>query len=206
MRIDNNPKEFAAPFTMNSLQTCLSLDENTGDGDFAILHQLIQGYCNLLKAFLKLSHDDMLTLPPHIYGGRVIWSLVILCKLYKAVVNAKPEMAERLLAVNHVETGRWLESFMSVCRELLMRDDRNSLGRSLLIVEELAKWYCNGNYMAVDYKIQDGMTVGKSPVDEQEETNSTSVVPANGDEMLFPATAGTQDWYFDDFIDMEMYN
>ncbi|KAG6005738.1 hypothetical protein E4U54_000286 [Claviceps lovelessii] len=145
MHINHNINEFEAPFTYKSLKTCTFISEHIDTPQRLMLREIVTASHRLLNCFLGIPLVDMLSLSPHIYGGRVIYSLVLLCKLYKSLATSAKSMPDYLL-VDDLHLDQYLDRVVFVARDLLTLDTGNILSRSFLIVEQLRKWYHKHRY------------------------------------------------------------
>lgn len=94
----------------------------------------------LLDTFLGLSVSDMLALPPHIYGGRVIYAVVILMKIHKTITQSGKETSESIpLEELHLEA--YLEQLVAISKLLIAKDERSALSRAFLIMPQLMGWF-----------------------------------------------------------------
>lgn len=94
----------------------------------------------LLDTFLGLSVSDMLALPPHIYGGRVIYAVVILMKIHKTITESGKETSESIpLEELHLEA--YLEQLVAISKLLIAKDERSALSRAFLIMPQLMGWF-----------------------------------------------------------------
>ncbi|KAG5973040.1 hypothetical protein E4U55_000681 [Claviceps digitariae] len=146
MHINRNIDEFQAPFTYKSLKTCTSLSEHIDTPQRLMLREIVTASHGLLNCFLGIPLVDMLSLSPHIYGGRVIYSLVLLCKLYKSLTTISARAMTDFLLVEDLHLGQYLDRVAVVARDLLTLDTGSILSRSFSIVEQLRKWYHRHSY------------------------------------------------------------
>jgi hypothetical protein len=94
----------------------------------------------LLDTFIRLSISDILALPPHIYGGRVIYAVIILMKLSRAF-TASISGWNRFIHVDQLRLETYIEQFVLISKRLIIADERNSLGRAFLIMPQLKEWF-----------------------------------------------------------------
>ncbi|KAG6010491.1 hypothetical protein E4U21_006493 [Claviceps maximensis] len=145
MHINHNISEFEAPFTYKSLKTCTFLSEHIDTPQRLMFREIVTASHGLLNCFLGIPLADMLSLSPHIYGSRVIYSLILLCKLYKSLTTPTRVMTDFLL-VDDLHLDQYLDRVVFVARDLLTLDTSNTLSRSFLIIEQLRKWYHKHRY------------------------------------------------------------
>lgn len=94
----------------------------------------------LLDTFIGLSVSDMLALPPHIYGGRVIYAVVLLMKIHKTVTESGKETNNSIpLEELHLDT--YLEQLVAISKRLIAKDERSALSRAFLIMPQLMGWF-----------------------------------------------------------------
>lgn len=229
MHINHNIGEFAAPFALKSLKGCSFIHEQTSTADLVILQEIMTASHALLNCFLGLSLVDMLALPPHIYAGRVIYSLIMLCKLHKTIRNSTIDTSA-VLPLDGIRLVEYLERLSAVAKDLMIRDGRNCLSRAFLIVEELKKWqfegdnsiqslqsmqnssdFSNGNHYQqaslVAHPYEDPGSTCKDQNTAIAEQSAVQSLCSDGDDPLFWDTELTCDWFFDDaasIVDVHM--
>lgn len=93
----------------------------------------------LLDTFIHLSLSQMLALPPHIYGGRLIYAAIILMKLDRAAMGSGSRW-NGSIKVDHPRVEVYIEQLLHISKQLIMADERSSLSRALLIVPQLKEW------------------------------------------------------------------
>lgn len=104
------------------------------------IHAIISASQGLLDIFLEFSISDMLTLPPHIYGGRVIYAIILLMKIHKAIVISKKE-ASGIIQPGSLRLEVYLEQLVIVSKRLMTEDQRSALSRAFLIMPQLMKQF-----------------------------------------------------------------
>ncbi|KAG5973483.1 hypothetical protein E4U58_004992 [Claviceps cyperi] len=148
MHVDHNIHEFRAPFTCHSVQTCTFATAEMSTPKLLMLRELVAAAHGLLNCFLGLPVTDLLTLSPHIYGARVTYSLVLLCKLYKAVKLSKTN-GSTVWLIGNLRLEQYLDRVTFVARDLLALDGGQPLGRSFRLVQQLRKWFYKDKYGAL---------------------------------------------------------
>ena len=211
MHVNHNIGEFAAPFALKSLKACTFIHAQTSSADLVLLQETMTASHALLNCFLGLSLVDMLALPPHIYGGRIIYSLIVLCKLYKTIKNSTIDTSA-VMPFEDIRLEEHLERLGAVAKDLMIRDERNCLSRSFLIVEELKKWQLeesNSGFSNSDYD-QQAPLIGQPYSDPGSATKDQNAAIAEhsafqflcseGSDPLFWDTELNCDWFVDDAV------
>ncbi|KAJ5382835.1 hypothetical protein N7517_000746 [Penicillium concentricum] len=140
LHVNHNIDEFKAPFSVKSLETCNFIDMHDLDPSrISMLRAIIRAAQGLLDTFLGLSTSDMIALPPHMYGGRVIYAVVLLLKLYKAITLSGPAINDYVTA-DELRLEVYIEHLVLVSRSLIAQDDRSALSRSFLVMPQLKQW------------------------------------------------------------------
>lgn len=147
MHVGGDEDEFRAPFSVQSLQNCKCLTEQTDKERLSTFRRIIAASHGLLNTFLGLSLFDILSLSPHIYGGRVIYSLVLLCKLFRAIMQAPGEM-RALIRIDDLRLGEYLNHLDHLAKALISHDERSALSRAFLVIDQLRRWYHMHRYQA----------------------------------------------------------
>ncbi|GAB1195625.1 hypothetical protein APSETT444_004887 [Aspergillus pseudonomiae] len=93
--------------------------------------------CLLLSA--RLSTSDMIALPPHIYGGRVIYAMILLLKIQKAITLSGQALSECITA-DELRVEVYLEHLVLVSKSLITEDARSALSRAFLVMPQLKQW------------------------------------------------------------------
>ncbi|KAG5914669.1 hypothetical protein E4U42_000365 [Claviceps africana] len=234
MHINHNINEFEAPFTYKSLQTCTSFSEQIDTPQRLMLREIVTAAHGLLNCFLGIPLVDMLSLPPHIYGGRVIYSLILLCKLYKSMTISTRATADFLL-VDDLYLDQYLDRIVFVARDLLALDTGNTLSRSFFIVEQLRKWYHKHRYgsstspsavvtpphafllsSTTGCPLQSHLQRTQTRCGDQEFQRPHGVVSSRPMEKKVPCSdapwcpdrdiAGRYDWFVDDLFHVDLFN
>ncbi|KAG6197832.1 hypothetical protein E4U10_007789 [Claviceps purpurea] len=148
MHVDHNIHEFRAPFTYHSIQTCTFATAEMSTPQLLMLRELVAAAHGLLNCFLGFPVTDLMTLSPHIYGARVIYALILLCKLYKAVKLSKTN-GSTIWLIGNLRLEQYLDRVTFVARDLLALDGGQPLGRSFRFVEQLRKWFYKDKYGAL---------------------------------------------------------
>ncbi|OQE41420.1 hypothetical protein PENCOP_c005G06503 [Penicillium coprophilum] len=140
LHVNHNIDEFRAPFSVKSLETCNFINmHDLHPSRIFMLRTIIQAAQGLLDVFLKLSTSDMIALPPHIYGGRVIYAVVLLLKLHKALRSSGRAISEYVTA-DELRLEVYIEHLVLVSRSLIAKDDRSALSRAFLVMPQLSQW------------------------------------------------------------------
>jgi hypothetical protein len=190
------------------------------------LREIITGSHGMLNSFLGLSVADILTLPPYIYGGRVIYSLIILCKLFKAIGASTIDTSKALL-LDNIHLDEYLDRLVAVAQDLLARDEHNALSRSLLVVGELRKWYHkskremshitvpNESSLSQEYSepTEPCMEISSHQIVETREPDEKTESPVAAqltcfDDFEIPlfGAESSHNWSFDDLVNVDMFN
>ncbi|KAJ5097753.1 hypothetical protein N7456_008474 [Penicillium angulare] len=93
----------------------------------------------LLDTFMDLSTSEILALPPHIYAGRVIYAVIVLMKLHKAVSAPVNGLYEGI-SVEELRLEEYIERLSELSKPLGANDPYNSLSRAFLIMPQLKEW------------------------------------------------------------------
>ncbi|CAJ0553023.1 Ff.00g115350.m01.CDS01 [Fusarium sp. VM40] len=225
MHVKHNVDEFAAPFSSRSLQTCNFMHRQFSTAEHLQLREIITASSGMLNSFLGLSVADILTLPSYIYGGRVIYSLIILCKLFKAIGTSTIDTSKSLL-LDNIHLDEYLDRLVAIAQDLLARDEHNALSRSLLVVGELRKWYYkskremshntvpNEPSLSQEYSEPIGscMEISSHQILETREPNgkTESIVATQQtfDDFEIPlfGAESSHNWSFDDLVNVDMFN
>ena len=141
LHVNHNIDEFKAPFSAKSLKTYNFFDAQ-GPTEFhlSVLRNIVIAAHGLLDTFLGLSLSDMLALPPHVYGGRVIYAVIVLIKVHTAITVAGTG-TEISLRSERLRLEAYLENLAVMSRLLLAKDERNALSRAFLIIPQLKDWF-----------------------------------------------------------------
>lgn len=141
LHVNHNIDEFKAPFCAKSLNTCDFVDmHDYTPSRLSKLRALILAAQGLLDNFLRLSVSDMVTLPPHIYGGRVIYAVVLLMKLHKSLTVSARGINEYINA-DELRLEAYIEHLMLISKSLIAKDGRNALSRAFLVIPQLKQWF-----------------------------------------------------------------
>lgn len=141
LHINHNIDEFAAPFAANSLRKCSFIDaQDLNASHLLILQTVIVASRGLLDTFLKLSITDMLALPPYIYGGRVIYAIVLLMKVHKAITTSA-KGSGGIIKADELRVEAYLEQLVVISKLLIANDESNALSRAFLIMAQLRDWF-----------------------------------------------------------------
>lgn len=177
LHINHNIDEFAAPFAANSLRTCSFIDtQDLNASHLSALQTVIVASRGLLDAFLRLSVTDMLALPPHIYGGRVIYAVVLLMKMHKAITKSAKGAGD-VIKADELRLEAYLEQLVVVSKLLIANDECNALSRAFLIMAQLRDWFYLYLFKKPSSADQTN-TIGGSPIQTKNlQLNSTSHVP-----------------------------
>ncbi|KAK2592136.1 weak acid resistance [Conoideocrella luteorostrata] len=229
MHVNGNVSEFAAPFTSKSLQACSFINEKTEAVQLLMLRKIMTASHGLLDVFLGLPLLDMLTLSPHIYGGRVIYSVILLCKLYKTITSSRRDVTD-YISTDELFLEHYLERLVIVAKDLVMKDERNALSRSFAIFEQLKKWFHLNGYQQLP---ADELATGSSRRSNNRQHDAmqtssgsrvllhpysgTAALPGSQPEQapsstspvsrLPPAdTDSGQDWFWEDLFHVDMFN
>lgn len=227
MHVNRNLDEFEAPFAAKSLKTCTFINEQTDVPQLLMLRGIVTTSHEMLNIFLGLPVVDMLTLSPHIYGGRVIYSLILLCKLYKAITISAKDTTPFLLA-DELHLEEYLDRLTAVAKDLIVRDERNALSRSFLIIEQLRKWF-HANKCGTSINMPNEPILCRRAYTEQPQLNAPAQHGNHGMEFqsdlplhtptvenhaLLPSTLGDlptdtegrYDWFMDELFSIDMFN
>ncbi|KAE8360399.1 hypothetical protein BDV27DRAFT_41417 [Aspergillus caelatus] len=141
LHVNDNIVEFKAPFSLKSLETCNFIDTHVFDPSFLfMLRTTIRAAQGLLDCFLRLSTSDMIALPPHIYGGRVIYAMILLLKVQKAITLSRREISEWVTS-SELRIEMYLEHLVLVSKRLITKDERSALSRAFLFMPQLKQWW-----------------------------------------------------------------
>ena len=141
LHVNHNIDEFAAPFAANSLRTCSFIDaQDLNASHLSALQTVIIASRGLLDAFFRLSVTDMLALPPYIYGGRVIYPVVLLMKIHKAITTSAKGAGD-IIKADELHLEAYPEQLVVVSKHLIANDEHNALSRALLIMAQLRDWF-----------------------------------------------------------------
>lgn len=177
LHINHNIDEFAAPFAASSLRTCSFIDaQYLNASHLSALKTVMVASQGLLDAFLGLSVTDMLVLPPHIYGGRVIYAVVLLMKLHKAITESAKGAGD-IIKADQLHLEAYFEQLVVVSKLLIANDERNALSRAFLIMPQLRDWF----YLSLCKRpssADQNNRIGGSPIQpDNGQLNSTFHVP-----------------------------
>lgn len=140
MHVNHNIDEFKAPFSAKSLTSCGFVEMQTPKTSyFSMIRSIILAAQGLLDMFIGISVTDMLALPPHIYAGRVIYAVVLLMKLHKALSTSVDESKENV-PVSQLRLEAYVEKLCLISKRLNAEDQRSSLSRAFLIMPQLQQW------------------------------------------------------------------
>lgn len=110
MHVDHNIDEFQAPFFAKSLKSCSFINiQAPSTTQLSMIRTIIQAAQGLLDTFLDLSTSEMLSLPPHIYAGRVIYAVILLMKLHKAL-STTVRVSIESISVDQLRLEAYLDS------------------------------------------------------------------------------------------------
>ncbi|KAB8265007.1 hypothetical protein BDV32DRAFT_145041 [Aspergillus pseudonomiae] len=140
LHVNHNIQEFKAPFSVKSLETCNFIDMHGPDPScLSMLRTIVRAAQGLLDSFLRLSTSDMIALPPHIYGGRVIYAMILLLKIQKAITLSGQALSECITA-DELRVEVYLERLVLVSKSLIAEDARSALSRAFLVMPQLKQW------------------------------------------------------------------
>lgn len=140
LHVNHNLDEFKAPFSGKSLESCNFVHtEAPSPSHVSMLRAVTLAAQGLLDTFICLSISDMLALPPHIYGGRLIYAVIILTKLDKAIRSSVSRW-NGLITVDQLRLNPYIEQLVLISKRLITTDERNSLSRSFLIMPLVKEW------------------------------------------------------------------
>lgn len=141
LHVNHNIEEFKAPFFAKSLKTCNFIDtKNPDPSHLSMLRTIVTASQGLLDTFLGLSVSDMFALPPHIYGGRVVYAVVILMKIHKAI-TASGKRVNNFIHSEELCLETYLEQLVALSKLLIAKDERNALSRAFLVMPQLMGWF-----------------------------------------------------------------
>ena len=140
LHVNHNIEEFKAPFFAKSLESCHLFDTNDpSSSHLSMLREMALAAHGLLDTFIHLSILEMLALPPHIYGGRLIYAAIILMKLDRAS-RVSASRWNGSIPVDHPRLETRIDQLLVISKRLLMTDERSSLSRAFLIMPQLKVW------------------------------------------------------------------
>lgn len=141
LHVNHNIEEFKAPFSAKSLKTYNFFGTHgPTKSHISMLHNIVVAAHGLLDTFLGLSVSDMLALPPHIYGGRVIYAVIILIKIHTAITMPGTG-CQSFICSEDLRLEVYLETLECISRALLAKDERSALSRAFLIISQLKDWF-----------------------------------------------------------------
>ncbi len=196
LHIDNNVAEFEAPFSATSLQSFQIMSKAEGQVQHEMLGRVSGALQGLLDTFLCFPVLDMASLCPHIYGGRVIYAVILLIKLHKAAGTA-PEDFGNELELDRARLQSYLGSLEAISEALLARDERSTLGRSLLIMKQLKDW------LAID-QAQWKRDPLSQRLHRDENDETTSTIPTADHSNRRQSERVNADWFWEDFLDFDL--
>ncbi|KAJ5715227.1 uncharacterized protein N7483_012408 [Penicillium malachiteum] len=139
LHVNNNTDEFKAPFSAKSLKTCSFIDMQDSS-NLSMIRAIIMASQGLLEIFLQFSISEMLTLPPHIYGGRVIYAVILLMKIHKAITTFAKGVGD-LIQADTLHLEAYLEQLVITSKCLITEDGRSALSRAFLIMHQLIEQF-----------------------------------------------------------------
>lgn len=140
LHVNHNIDEFKAPFSARSLESYSFIDmQASNTAYFDMVRVVILASHGLLDTFIGLSISDMLSLPPHVYAGRILYAIILLIKLHKALSVSFCASNEKF-SVNQLRLESYIERFLDISKRLNAEDGRNSLSRAFLIMPQLKEW------------------------------------------------------------------
>ncbi|PLB54778.1 hypothetical protein P170DRAFT_341794, partial [Aspergillus steynii IBT 23096] len=140
LHANHNIDEFRAPFFAKSIKSISFLDTRASDTAYlSMIRTIIMAAQGLLDTFLDLSISEMLSLPPHIYAGRVIYAATLLMKLHKALLASASEVHETI-SVGLLRLEAYIDRLVLVSKQLSAEDQRSSLSRAFLIMPQFKEW------------------------------------------------------------------
>ncbi|OAQ63760.1 fungal specific transcription factor domain-containing protein [Purpureocillium lilacinum] len=196
LHIDNNVAEFEAPFSATSLQSFQIMSKAEGQVQHEMLGRVSGALQGLLDTFLCFPVLDMASLCPHIYGGRVIYAVILLIKLHKAAGTA-PEDFGNELKLDRARLQSYLGSLEAISEALLARDERSTLGRSLLMMKQLKDW------LAID-QAQWKRDPLSQRLHRDENDETTSTIPTADHSNRRQSERVNADWFWEDFLDFDL--
>ncbi|KAJ5240506.1 uncharacterized protein N7469_002097 [Penicillium citrinum] len=155
LHVNNNIDEFKAPFSAKSLKTCSFVDMQDSS-NLSMIRAIIMASQGLLDIFLGFSISEMLTLPPHIYGGRVIYAVILLMKIHKAITTFEKGVSDFIYADN-LRLEVYLEQLLITSKCLITEDGRSALSRAFLIMPQLIELFKRPS------KADEDLTMGSIP-------------------------------------------
>ncbi|KAE8140853.1 hypothetical protein BDV38DRAFT_279827 [Aspergillus pseudotamarii] len=162
LHVNDNIVEFKAPFSVKSLETCNFIDTHDFDPSFLfMLRTIIRAAQGLLDCFLRLSTSDMMALPPHIYGGRVIYAMILLLKVQRAITLSGRAISECVTS-DELRIEMYLEHLVRVSKRLIAEDDRSALSRAFLFMPQLMQWWHSYQTKTLPRSDETEMTEGLS--------------------------------------------
>jgi hypothetical protein len=140
LHVNHNIDEFKAPFFAKSLKTCNFVNtQEPSTSHLSMLRSITLAAQGLLDIFLGLSISDMLALPPHIYGGRVIYAVILLMKVHKTS-TAFPRGVSECIHGHELRLQAYIEQLVLISKRLITKDGRSALSRAFLIMPQLEEW------------------------------------------------------------------
>ncbi|KAH8697989.1 hypothetical protein BGW36DRAFT_177599 [Talaromyces proteolyticus] len=140
LHINHNIDEFKAPFSANSLKSSRFVEAQAPSRVyFSMIQTIIMAAQGLLDTFIGLSTSDMLALPPHIYAGRVIYAVILLMKLHKALSACLGTLGQ-IISVDQLRLEAYVERLLLISKNLNAEDGGSSLSRAFLIMPQLNEW------------------------------------------------------------------
>lgn len=140
LHVNHNTDEFKAPFSAKSLKSYSFIDMHAPSTAYcSMIRTIIQAAQGLLDTFIGLSTFEMLALPPHIYAGRVIYAVILLMKLHKALLASVCGLNEDI-SVGQLRLEAYIERLLLISKRLNAEDGSSSLSRAFLIMPQLKQW------------------------------------------------------------------
>lgn len=140
LHINHNIDEFKTPFSAKSLKSSnFAEDEALSTAYLSMIQTLIMAAQGLLDIFIGLSTSDSLALPPLIYASLVLYAVILLMKLHKALSGPVNKLGQ-VGSIDQLRLDTYVEQLFLISKHINVQDGGSSLSRAFLIVPQLEEW------------------------------------------------------------------
>lgn len=104
-----------------------------------MLRTCIAASRGLLDTFLSTPFVTVLALPAYLYAGRVIYVVILLIKIRRAISMPATGIGQ-FLRLEELCVEQYLERLVVLSNHMMKADERNALSRALLVIGNLNDW------------------------------------------------------------------
>lgn len=135
---------------MKSLKTCSIADAQSLDAShLSMIRNCIAASRGMLDTFLSIPFATVLALPAYLYAGRVIYAVILLIKIHRAISLSETGLGQ-FMRLEELCLEKYLHRLVDLSNHVINEDERNSLSRALLVIGNLNDWL-HTNHLQSDH-------------------------------------------------------